>query len=291
MLKQKSFAVIGGDLRQVHLANSLAEDGYSVKVYGFDNNIDFMQTPVASSLDQALKGASIVILPLPATFDGNHINTPLYHGRIDIDHFLRLLEKNQLLLAGMIDPRTAKLIEIYNIYAVDYFKREELTVLNAIPTAEGAIEIAMHELPVTLHGSRCLILGFGRVSKVLAGMLRGIGADVTVAVRRHDAMAWANVYGYKSVQIGGLALYICDFDVIFNTVPSRILTRDILEKVDKNALIIDLASKPGGVDMSAAQALGVKTIWALSLPGKVAPLTAGDIVKKVVLNICSELGV
>ncbi len=248
MIKHRSFAVIGGDLRQVRLADMLADEGYSVKVYGFNNNVDFQNALVSNSLAEAMEDADIVVLPLPMTFDGDHINTPLFDGKIDVNSLLQALGKNQLLLAGMIDQKTMKLIEIYNVYAIDYFQREELTVLNAVPTAEGAIEITMRELPTTLHGSRCLILGFGRVSKVLAKMLAGIGAEVTVAARRHDALAWADVYGYKGAQTDDLSLYISEFDVIFNTVPSKILTRDILENVHKDALILDLASKPGGVD-------------------------------------------
>ena len=70
-----------------------------------------------------------------------------------------------------------------------------------------------------------------------------------------------------------------------------ILPAEILKNIQKNALVIDLASKPGGVDFSAAKALGIKVIWALSLPGKVAPVTSGKIIKDTIMNIMTELGV
>ena len=82
-----------------------------------------------------------------------------------------------------------------------------------------------------------------------------------------------------------------DFDVIFNTVPAEVLDRNVLEQIPDDTLIIDLASKPGGVDFSAAKELGKKVIWALSLPGKTAPITSGRIIKETILNMLCEMEV
>ena len=121
-------------------------------------------------------------------------------------------------------------------------------------------------------------------------MLSGIGAHVTAAARGHDALAWIDTYGYSGIHIDALSKCAHEFDVIFNTVPHKLITAEVLSTVKKDVLIIDLASRPGGVDMATAQELGVKTIWALSLPGKVAPITAGNIIMQAVLNVCAELG-
>lgn len=70
-----------------------------------------------------------------------------------------------------------------------------------------------------------------------------------------------------------------------------ILNEPMLKHIDKHTLIIDLASRPGGVDFEAAKRLGLNVNWALSLPGKVAPITAGKIIYKTVCNILKQEGV
>ena len=157
-----------------------------------------------------------------------------------------------------------------------------------MPTAEGAIQLALEELPITLHGSACLIIGFGRVGKVLAAYLRGLGANVTVAVRKYADRAWLRAYGYGSADTENLAASLNRFDLLINTVPARVLGQKELACLKRDCLCIDLASKPGGIDLSAAQQLGIRCIWALSLPGKVAPYTSGEIIRDTILNMLEE---
>jgi len=189
------------------------------------------------------------------------------------------------------DLRNVKLAEAYNVYAIDILEREEMAVLNAIPTAEGAIQIAMEELPITLNGSKVLVLGYGRLGKTLSKMLGGIGADVFVEARKYSDIAWIKAYGHKPVNINDLSSVISSMDLIYNTIPHKILDSEMLEQVGKECLVIDLASKPGGVDFERAKVLGIKVIWALSLPGKVAPVTAANYMKETIYNIIEELGV
>lgn len=291
MKNSKSFAVIGGDLRQAKMAEGLAKDGYMVKVFGL-SDVEFNKDVIISdSMQEALQGTSAVILPLPGSLDDMTVNAPFYKEKIYLADLFKEMSKNQLLLAGRISEKVHNLAKVYSIFIIDYFEREELTVLNAIPTAEGAIQIAMEELPITLHNSHSLVLGFGRIGKVLSKMLAGIGANVTVEARKYEDLAWVKSYGYNGVHLSRIAEVIDRYDVIFNTVPSVILNAEIISKIRNDCLVIDLASKPGGVDFEIARNLGVKTIWALSLPGKVAPNTAGDIIKDTVVNIMDELGV
>ncbi len=291
MKDKKSFAIIGGDLRQARLANGLAKDGYELRVFGF-KDIEFdKEITVSDSIQSAIKSADIIIAPLPCSIDNETINAPFYTNKIYITDLFKQMSKNQLFLGGRISEKIDKLAKVYKIYPIDYFNREELVILNAIPTAEGVIQIAMEEMPTTLHNSRCLILGFGRIGKVLSKMMKGIGVFVTVEARKYSDLAWIKSYGYEGIHIDKLGEALGDFDIVINTVPSVILNRELLLKIRKESLVIDVASKPGGVDFEMARDLGVKTIWALSLPGKVAPNTAGDIIKDTVMNIIDELGV
>lgn len=291
MKSKKSFAVVGGDLRQVKMANSLANDGHYVKVYGFQN-IEFLdKVVVAKDIGDVLENTKAVIMPLPISLDNETVNVSFFDEKIYLDDVFQQMSKNHILLGGRISEKIHNLARIYSIYTIDYFEREELTVLNAIPTAEGAIQIAMEELPITLHNSQCLVLGFGRIGKILARKLWGIGAKVTVEARKYEDLAWIKSYGYEGIHLNQLSNHIDKYDVIFNTIPSVILTEEILSKIKPDCLVIDLASKPGGVDFEMAKNLGIKAIWALSLPGKVAPNTAGEIIKDTVINIMNELGV
>lgn len=286
----ETVAVIGGDLRQLTLAGLLRKEGYHVFLYGFDKDIT-----VDSSLSESDKtfalNSDIIILPVPVTFDGATVNSPYANTPMRIDEFLRGVNPSALVLGGQIQPNLQKALEENSIAYRDYLKREELSVRNAIPTAEGAIEIAMSETLITIHGSKCLVLGYGRIGKILSKMLSGLGAQTFVEARKYADLAMIEGHGCEPLPIDSLPNCIGEFDIIFNTIPAMILNGSLLRCVKKDALIIDLASKPGGVDFDAAKEIGVKVIWALSLPGKVAPVTSGMIIKDTITNIINEMGV
>lgn len=174
---------------------------------------------------------------------------------------------------------------------IDYFKEDELLILNAIPTAEGAIQIAMEELSTTIHDSKIMILGYGRLGKVLSKLVNNMGAITYVAARNTRDLAWIENSKYNPIKFKDINKHLTNMDVIFNTVPDLILTKDKLRNISKDTLIIDLASKPGGVDFEVAENLGLNTIHALGIPGKYAPVTAAKIIRKTLYNIIEERGI
>ena len=147
----------------------------------------------------------------------------------------------------------------------------------------------MEETQKTLHGSKVLIMGFGRIGKVLAKMLDGIGAKVYCEARKNEDIAWIKAYGYEPIHLNNLNEHLGEFEIIISTIPFQILDKDRLELVNKDAVIIDLASNPGGVDRKAAKEKDLKLIWALSLPGKVAPLTSAIYIKETLYHVLKEL--
>ena len=175
------------------------------------------------------------------------------------------------------------------IEIIDIMKREELAVLNTIATAEGTIQVAIENTNRILHGSEVLILGFGRIGKVLARKLAGLSVKVTCAARKDEDLAWIEAYGHKSLNINNLGENLRLFDIIINTVPHIILTEQKLEYVKKETLLIDLASNPGGIDKKAIKDRNLKFVWALSLPGKVAPTTSAEFIKNTIYNILREI--
>lgn len=266
----KKFLVCGGDLRQIKVANMLSYYGYSVSAYGFGAYEDFSPSvKYFAELGKALEDAEIIILPLPCSADAETINMSISKEKLYFSDLFKEMNKNQIIVAGKVPEKVENLAKMYNIYIADYFDREELEVLNAIPTVEGALQIAMEETPFTIHSSKCLVLGYGRIGKLLAKSLQNLGANVTVSARKISDLAWIKAYGYTEVSTSNIESLISDQDIILNTIPHPVLIESTLKRVSPEALIIDLASKPGGVDFDAASQLGKKVIWALSLPGEV----------------------
>ncbi|MDP4092008.1 MAG: dipicolinate synthase subunit DpsA [Bacillota bacterium] len=290
-MNNKKFTILGGDLRNVKLANLIAQEGNSVNIYGFKNAGFELGMDECPDLKDAIDDSDVIIGPIPCSNDNETINAQFNPDKIYIHDIFKIMNKNQLFIAGRISDKIAQLAQVCNVYSIDILQREEMAILNTIPTAEGAIQIAMEELPITLHDSDVLILGYGRIGKILAKMLNGIGANVYAEARKHSDLASIRSFGYNPVNINELSNFLHKMDVIINTIPSIVLGQDMLNLVRKDCLIIDLASKPGGVDFEKAKLLGLKAIWALSLPGKVAPVTAAKFIKDTVYNIIDELGV
>lgn len=287
----KKVAVIGGDLRIIKLIEMLAKDKFEVYTYAVDkaeiikriNNV--IQ---CNSIKEAIMNSDIVIGSIPLSSNNIEINTPFSDETVTLEQLANEIS-GKIFIAGNIKKDFYSLVENKNTKIIDLLDREELVVLNTISTAEGAIQIAMEETVRTIHGSNVLVLGFGRVGKILANMLKGIGANVFCEARKNVDLAWIKAYGYEPVRLNELDNNLEKFNIIINTIPSIILEEPQLKKVDKDCLIIDLASNPGGVDRNCAKKLGIKTIWALSLPGKVAPLTSAEFIKDTVYNIFKEI--
>lgn len=287
MSKKNVFLVVGGDLRQVYTAKKLAENN---KVYaaGFDSypaDDNVIQVDHKLELPESV---DYIILPLPASQNGVFVNAPFCRNNIPLSGLVTLLKSDGIVFGGKIDASTMKIFNKCGIKTVDYFEREELNVLNAVPTAEGAVQIAMEEMASTIYGQKVLITGFGRITKVLIKILSGLGADITVTARKYSDLSWAEIYGCKAVHTSALEDIISSYSLIINTVPAVILNEECLKHASRDSLIIDLASKPGGVDFDTAGKLGLKVVWALSLPGKIAPVTSGEIIACTVLNILKE---
>jgi dipicolinate synthase subunit A len=240
------------------------------------------------NLGDAVRQSDFILLPLPYSLDGIHLNTPLSQSEIHFHDIFNQLEPDQTVLAGKINGNAKLISNCQQIKIIDYYEREDLTVLNALPTAEGAINIAMQEMPGMISNSKALILGYGRIGKLLAHKLYGLQAQIYISARKHVDLAWIEAFGYSGLSYGELDGYLDKFDTIFNTVPSLLLDEPRLKKIKQDCVIIDLASNPGGVDFNAAKNIGRNVIWALSLPGKYASASAGKILAKTIKIIMEE---
>lgn len=276
----KTFMIIGGDNRLGALAQMLIADGKIVYSFGLDkypHNIGKINTLIS---------CDICLLPMPLMKNG--FNAPLSTNDINLYDILDNINPTTTIFAGGVPDDIYK--RYPNLKIIDYLKRPELAILNAIPTAEGAIALAFENMDIILHGCKCLVIGNGRIGKILSNKLSAIGADVTVSARSETDFADIYSKGFKSIHTLNLKDKLSEFDLIINTIPVMVLSREELALVQVDTLIIDLASKPGGTDFIYANELGIKTIHALSLPGKVAPNTSAKFIKDTIYNIIREEG-
>lgn len=280
-------SIIGGDLRIIKLSEMLIEEGVEVFSYGLEK-AEIPEMNKCASLREAIDKSEIILGSIPFSSNGKEVNMPFSDNEVLVSELIdRMSEKT--LIAGAIKQEIYELASEKNVKVIDILKREELAVLNAISTAEGTIKIAIEETLKNLHGSNILVMGFGRVGKILANMLKGLGAKVSCEARKNSDLAWIKAYGYEPIPISNLKENLNRFDIIINTIPYRILDRDNLSNVRKDALIIDLASNPGGVDRECIKEQKIKFIWALSLPGKVSPVTSAEFIKETLYNVVNEI--
>ncbi len=276
----KTFGVIGGDRRQAELARLLTADGNEVCTYGLER----WKSGGAADLDRAA-AAEVVVLPLPLCRGDGVLNCE--EGAVPTAELFRRLRPGQLVLAGQVKTAQRQEAESCGLTLVDYFRREELTVANAAATAEAAVQVAMEQLDRTLLGMNCLVVGFGRIGKLLSHRLHGLGARVTATARKPEDLAWIRAFGWRPLRTGGLDGNLAPFGVVFNTVPALILDRTLLAQLPADCLCVDLASVRG-IDLTAAEELGLSGIWARSLPGRLVPRTAAAVIRDAVYHIILE---
>ena len=231
-----------------------------------------------------------MIFPLPMTKEGIYLNTSLCSKEpINLVDMIDHIKEKSLVLGGKIPSEIRDMFTEKKIRFIDYYT-DELQIENALPTAEGAIGIALYELPVMLSGSNAMVVGYGRIGKVLALKLQLLGANVTVAARKSSDLAYAKAYGYHTMGIqNGLSCeQLHHFDVIFNTVPVCLFGREELSYMNENTLFIDLASFPYGINLEEATRRKIRVIQAQSLPGKFSPVSAGRILAETVVRILEK---
>lgn len=265
--------IAGGDERMIYVARDLKEAGFEIAEFALNNS--------NLTMKEALKNSDIAVLPLPCE-KGGILNAPTSNEQINVGAFIDSAEPSTLILGGNLPIANERLI--------DYAKREDFLLMNALATAEGAIEIALNELQITLHGANALILGFGRIGGMLLKLLNGFGASTTVAARRSESRTHAEIQGARAMDFNELYSLLPSFDVVFNTVPHKLLSYRELSSLKTSAVVIDLVSGEGGADKSTARELGIRLIHALALPGKTAPKSAGKAISKAILAILRERG-
>lgn len=290
-------AVIGGDLRLIYLAIGLSKQGYPVTVYGNhptfyqlskeDSNYYFEHIVTSESFSSTVKNNNILLLPTPLSKDNEHITCQKQCDPISVSSFLAMLTHKPMIIGGAISSKITQFLAEHYIPYCDLMKLEPVAIGNAIATAEGTILEAIKHSPGNLHQSNSLILGYGRCAKILAQKLKGMDANVTVAARRQEAIAYSNAYGFKTAMLPDVLTDLSSYDYIFNTVPVQLLNKKALMTTKFDVTIIDIASAPGGTDFTAAKELDRNAVLCLALPGLYAPKASAQIMLDPILRLFS----
>lgn len=278
LLKGIRVAMLGGDRRELELARGLLAAGAEVRLVGLpaDGVAGAQQAP---DMKAAVRWAHAVIMPMSGFDRDGNVATPLMPDvtiRFDAS-LLTDIGPNKPLFIGVL-PKTASAVAgTYGVRVVEWTAFDEIAIANSIPTAEGAIQLAMEKLPITIHGAKTLVIGFGRCGLTLARLLKAMGSRVGVVARQPGDRARAREMGLHPWSPASLADAVRDQDVIYNTAPAVVLTGAVLERTPEDVLIVDIASAPAGTNFEAAKRLRRRALHVLGIPGKVAPLTAGRI--------------
>ncbi len=258
--------IIGGDSRMSTAAKELARRGFSVETAG-----------LVKGDNGHIQDADVLLLPVPTTRDGKTVYAPFADREFLLSEIEAAAGTRMILTCGAV---------FSGENAVNYGALDSYSLLNAVPTAEGAIKLAIEHTDFTLWQSRALVIGYGRVGKVLAERLRAMGCLVTVSARKDGDLALCETLGYETVKTGEIEKVLPFADIIFNTVDARVIEdRDLRHTAA--SLMIDLSSK-GGFDPAEAQKRGITALKAPGLPGKVAPVTAGKILAKTVSQLVAH---
>ncbi|MCP3762039.1 dipicolinate synthase subunit DpsA [Domibacillus sp. A3M-37] len=279
--------IFGGDARQIEVGRILMERGIHVYMAGFDQaENELMGAQVIKNEDLSYESMDLFILPVSGVKKGGDVDAPFSTSPLFMTkEIAESLSEDCIIISGIATPALKNIVQRDVLYIFD---REDAAILNSIPTAEGALMIAMQKTDHTIHGANVMVIGFGRVGTTTARLFHQVGARVTTAVRETGIFARAKEMNIYPFYMASLIDQIEYADVVINTVPALVLTEDILARMNPASIIIDLASEPGGTDFEAAEKAGIQVIHALSLPGKIAPKTAGEILGHVLIDAVKE---
>ncbi|UFJ42181.1 dipicolinate synthase subunit DpsA [Brevibacillus humidisoli] len=290
MLTGIHVAFIGGDARQLEVIKKCIQLDASVTLIGFDNLESTFSGATKKPLTcDVLKDVDALILPIVGTDDQGFVESVFCSKPLQlVEEHAVSLKKDCVVYTGMAKPYLRTLLIRQQITLVELLDRDDIAIYNSIPTVEGALMMAIQNTDITIHGSQVMVLGLGRVGMSLARSLHALGARVRVGAKRPEHMARIYEMGLTPFHISELKHQVTNVDILFNTIPHLVITAEVIAQMLQTALIIDLASKPGGTDFRYAERRGIKALLAPGLPGIVAPKTAGQIIANTLARLIAE---
>ncbi|MGD8191071.1 dipicolinate synthase subunit DpsA [Brevibacillus ginsengisoli] len=290
MLTGIHVAFIGGDARQLEVIKKCIQLDASVTLIGFDNlESSFTGATKKPLTCDVLKEVDALILPIVGTDEKGFVESIFCSKPLQLkEEHMASLSKSCVVYTGMAKPYLRTLLQKQQIALVELLDRDDIAIYNSIPTVEGALMMAIQNTDFTIHGSQVIVLGLGRTGLSLARTLHALGARVRVGARRPEHIARIYEMGLTPFQVSELRSQVSNVDMLFNTIPQLVVTAEVLAQMPQSAFVLDLASRPGGVDFRFAERRGITALLAPGLPGIVAPKTAGQIIANILSNLIAE---
>ena len=263
------YAFIGGDMRAIYAARLLRARGFEVDAAALTSEEEGVGLERAAA-------AEYVVLPMPFGKNGL-LNAPFSDRVITLDELSAAVGGSRVLCGGNGGR--------YFKNFINYAENEDFILENAAITAEGAAIRYCSLSDRTVRGSRVSVIGYGRVGRAVAKLFSAMGARVTVIARSEPAREEARASGLSAVCMEGMACAFSESDCVVNTVPARVIAEAQIAVLPERAVIVDLASSPGGTDFSAAFARGIRAELSLALPGRTAPYSAAMALCSLIIDL------
>ena len=290
MLTGMHVAVIGGDARQLEIIKMLIEQDAKITLIGFEQlDHAFTGTAKEKITEADFSDLDAIILPVAGTNNEGQVDTIFSNEKVVLtEELLKQTPEHCTIYSGISNPYLDKMTAGAKRKLVKLFSRDDVAIYNSIPTVEGTIMMVIQHTDFTIHGSNVIVLGLGRVGMSVARAFASLGAKVKVGARKSEHIARITEMGLTPFHLDEFDSVVKDVDICINTIPALIVKASIISKMPSHTLIIDIASKPGGTDFRYAEKRGIKALLAPSLPGIVAPKTAGQILAGVLTQLLEQ---
>ncbi|WZY01609.1 dipicolinic acid synthetase subunit A [Bacillus sp. FSL W7-1360] len=290
MLTGMHVVMVGGDARQLEIIRNLSALDAKISLVGFEQLDDgFIGASKQTMTEIDWGTVDAVLLPVGGMASDGTISSifsdkPLKLGARQLNE----TSDQCPIYTGITSKRLDKLANDTSCKVVVLMNRDDVAIYNSIPTAEGAVMLSIQHTDYTIHHANVAVLGFGRVGMTVARTFHALGAHVKVGARDGAHLARATEMGLETFPMQQVKEALCDIDIVINTIPAKVVTARVLAEMPQHAFVLDLASRPGGVDFSYAEKRGLKAMLAPGLPGMVAPKTAGKILANVIADLLLE---
>lgn len=252
-----------------------------IHVIGEDQRSNYLRELYQKDIAK-IELADEIICPIPFTRDNIKIN----NSNMSIEELLNIQNiESKIIYTGALNNYAKEKLNEKNIKVIDIMQDESFVIKNAIATAEGTIKKVIEMTPFTINQSNVLILGYGRIGKILSHYLSSFGAKLYVEARSKRDIAIIKSMGYNEVEIERLEDYLPIADIIINTIPYQIIDKNKVDYLRSDTYVLDLASPPGGVDYEALNRRNIKSCWYLAIPSKDSPQTAAKYIKETIDEI------
>lgn len=283
--------VLGGDMRYIEVIEKLSSK-YNVSIVGYKNTFINNLVKNLDISDVDVSKYDVILLPINGVMDKNLISCRFNNNPIKLPRDFFVGSKDSVLIfSGIPTPNLDYMLEVSNRSCVYMMKDKDVIRENAVPTVEGIIADVINNTDKTLNDSSVLVFGYGNIGTLLVKYLEMLGASVSVSIIKEsdkellDSMGISNFYSYNRED---LISGIKGVDVIINTVPSTVISDNLIRFINPDAYVLDVASHPHGIDQEVLAEYFIKSKLYLGIPGKIAPKTSGKILSKKISKVMGD---